>query len=77
MPESNTTNPAFAKLFDEHSVSYAYEVERYTFCDSPDCVKKGEYKTTKGRDRLDEYYVFCLEHIKEFNLKEAKKYAEK
>lgn len=77
-PESNTINPAFEKLFDKHSVSYAYEVnrvQRYKICDSPDCDKKGEYKTPKNRVRWDEYYVFCLEHMKEFTLKEAKKYA--
>lgn len=35
-------------------------------CDMPGCTEAGEYKAPKDRD-LEEYYNFCMEHIKEYN----------
>ena len=36
-------------------------------CDKHKCVNKGEFKAPKSRLLLNEYYYFCLEHIKEYN----------
>lgn len=36
-------------------------------CDRPDCGEPGYYRAPKGRDRLDEYYWFCLDHVREYN----------
>ena len=36
-------------------------------CDKADCDEKGEFKAPKSRILLNEYYFFCLEHIKEYN----------
>ncbi len=36
-------------------------------CDKDDCNKKGEFKAPKSRLLLNEYYFFCIEHIKEYN----------
>ncbi len=36
-------------------------------CDNDDCSEKGEFKAPKSRLLLNEYYYFCLEHIKEYN----------
>ena len=36
-------------------------------CDHPDCRAPAEYRAPKSRDRLDEYYWFCLEHVREYN----------
>lgn len=36
-------------------------------CDRPGCAANGEYRAPKGRDRLGEYYWFCLEHVREYN----------
>lgn len=36
-------------------------------CDRPGCVAQGEYRAPKGRDRLGEYFWFCLEHVREYN----------
>ena len=36
-------------------------------CDKIDCKKKGEFKAPKSRLLINEYYFFCLEHIKEYN----------
>ena len=36
-------------------------------CDHPDCDRPGEYRAPKARDRLNDYYWFCLEHVREYN----------
>ena len=36
-------------------------------CDKVDCNEKGEFKAPKSRLLLNEYYFFCIEHIKEYN----------
>jgi hypothetical protein len=36
-------------------------------CDHPCCVAEGEFRAPKARDRLNEYYWFCLNHIREYN----------
>jgi hypothetical protein len=36
-------------------------------CDHPNCDGSGEYRAPKGRDRLNDYYWFCLEHVRAYN----------
>ena len=36
-------------------------------CDRPDCGEPGLFRAPKARDRLDEYYWFCLDHVREYN----------
>ena len=36
-------------------------------CDNVSCNKEGEFKAPKSRLTLNEYYYFCLEHVKEYN----------
>lgn len=36
-------------------------------CDSPDCHKAGEYRAPKSREHLQDYYWFCLEHVRVYN----------
>ncbi len=36
-------------------------------CDKDKCNEKGEYRAPKSRILLNEYYFFCLDHIKEYN----------
>jgi len=36
-------------------------------CDHPACTAEGLYRAPVDRDRLDEYYWFCLEHVREYN----------
>ena len=31
------------------------------------CNKEGEFRAPKSRILLNEYYFFCLEHVKEYN----------
>lgn len=36
-------------------------------CDHPDCSGEGLYRAPKGRDRLSDYYWFCLDHVRDYN----------
>lgn len=36
-------------------------------CDIPGCTGLGEYRAPKARDRLEEHYWFCLEHVRQYN----------
>jgi DnaJ-domain-containing protein 1 len=36
-------------------------------CDHPGCAEAGEYRAPRARDRLDDYFWFCLDHVREYN----------
>lgn len=36
-------------------------------CDHPDCTAAGEHRAPKGRDRLNDFYWFCLDHVRAYN----------
>ncbi len=36
-------------------------------CSHPSCGQAGEYPAPKSRDQLNEYFFFCLEHVREYN----------
>ncbi|MFQ5776105.1 MAG: J domain-containing protein [Kiloniellaceae bacterium] len=36
-------------------------------CQHPGCREAGEYRAPVSRERLNEYYWFCLEHVREYN----------
>jgi hypothetical protein len=36
-------------------------------CDHPGCTGEGEYRAPKARDRLNDYYWFCLDHVRAYN----------
>lgn len=36
-------------------------------CDVPSCDCAGEYRAPKARDRLNDYFWFCLDHVREYN----------
>jgi len=38
-------------------------------CDYPGCKEKGAYRAPKSPDHLDEYFWFCRDHVREYNLK--------
>ncbi len=37
-------------------------------CDRPGCSADGEFKAPKSRQNLQEYFWFCLDHVREYNL---------
>lgn len=36
-------------------------------CDAPGCHADGEHRAPRSRDRLGEYYWFCLDHVRDYN----------
>jgi hypothetical protein len=38
-------------------------------CDHAGCDQPGQYRAPKSPDQLDEYYWFCRDHVREYNLK--------
>jgi DnaJ domain len=38
-------------------------------CDYPGCKEKAAFRAPKSPDLLDEYFWFCKDHIREYNLK--------
>jgi hypothetical protein len=36
-------------------------------CQHPECAEPGLYRAPKSRERLREYYWFCLEHVRAYN----------
>ena len=45
----------------------SWEKTSFKKCDKDGCNEKGKFKAPKSRILLNEYYFFCLEHIKEYN----------
>jgi hypothetical protein len=37
-------------------------------CEHEGCDKPGKYRAPKSPDRMDEYYWFCMEHVRAYNL---------
>lgn len=38
-----------------------------THCQHPDCELPGVYRAPKSRTQLNEYFWFCLEHVRDYN----------
>jgi len=38
-------------------------------CDTRGCTQAGQYRAPKSPDTLDDYYWFCRDHVREYNLK--------
>ena len=38
-------------------------------CDHPGCDQRGQYRAPKSPDTLDDYFWFCREHVREYNLR--------
>jgi hypothetical protein len=36
-------------------------------CDHPACAEAGTYKAPKSREAIDQYYWFCLDHVRIYN----------
>ncbi len=38
-------------------------------CEHPGCTEAGQYRAPKSPDILDDFYWFCRDHVREYNLK--------
>jgi len=53
--------------FDIQKNNLSWEKKSFKKCDSDKCLEKGEYRAPKSRILLNDYFHFCLNHIKEYN----------
>lgn len=60
---STSTKRSWRQLHD-HA---AEEKPAARACDHPGCTGSGEYRAPKGRDQLDQYFWFCLDHVRAYN----------
>jgi hypothetical protein len=40
---------------------------RLRLCDHPACGQPGDYRAPKSREQLNDYYFFCLNHVRDYN----------
>jgi hypothetical protein len=52
----------------KRGMSGAFETSQRE-CEHPGCTEAGKYRAPKSPDSLDEYYWFCKDHVREYNLK--------
>ena len=45
----------------------SWEKSYFRKCDKLDCNDEGKFKAPKSRINLNEYFYFCLTHVKEYN----------
>ena len=45
----------------------SWEGTYFKKCDKENCNQKGEFRAPKSRITLNQYYFFCLDHVKEYN----------
>jgi macrodomain Ter protein organizer (MatP/YcbG family) len=36
-------------------------------CDHPGCLAQGQFRAPKSRQKLNDYFWFCLDHVREYN----------
>ena len=53
--------------FDIKKNNLSWEKNSFKKCDSNQCLERGEYRAPKSRVLLNDYFYFCLNHIKEYN----------
>ena len=60
-----------SRLFDRirigPSEAEAVEGNDAPRCDHPGCKRPGEFRAPQGRGREDKFFLFCMEHVKEYN----------
>ena len=57
--------PKFKYSISKKNLSW--EKVNNKICDYNNCNNLGEYKAPKSRSNLNEYYLFCLKHVTEYN----------
>jgi len=61
-------NPLFDKIrIKPRGRAAPKPVEAKAPCNHPGCTKPGIHKAPKGRDHEGEFFVFCAEHVREYN----------
>ncbi len=53
---------------DEINAPFGRETTAERRCQSPGCAEDGVHRAPVARDRLSEYFWFCTEHVRRYNL---------
>ena len=53
--------------FDNHTLWCDDDRSQVKACDHPGCLYTGEHRAPKSPQHLNDYYWFCLEHVKMWN----------
>lgn len=64
---SHMHDPDVAPHLFKKWVGDRVSVVRVRQCDHPTCAERGDYRAPKSRDQLEEYFWFCLEHVRDYN----------
>ncbi len=51
----------------ELSFNFIEDPKPHRPCDYPGCGEHGEHRAPKSRDSLNDYYWYCLEHVRDYN----------
>ena len=52
----------------EINAPFEREADGERRCQAPDCVEEGAHRAPVARDRLTQYFWFCREHVRAYNL---------
>lgn len=55
------------RIFKETCFATSDRPVRVRTCAYPGCGQAGEYRAPKSRERLTDYYFFCIDHVREYN----------
>ena len=64
---SHTWTMAFARFHTDDLGVDGDPPTQMRQCDHPGCTAAGEHRAPRSRDRLNDYYWFCLDHVREYN----------
>jgi len=62
-----TTKSAAMAAFIAFSVETSDRPVRLRNCDCAGCGQPGDFRAPKSRDRLMDYFWFCLDHVRDYN----------
>ena len=60
--KASNTKSAWRVRYDEADTAKAPRR-----CDHPGCSQGGEFRAPRARERLNEYFWFCLDHVRAYN----------
>jgi hypothetical protein len=55
------------RVFNDSFFATSDRPVKLRLCDHPACGEKGDHRAPKSRERLNDYYFFCLDHVRDYN----------
>jgi curved DNA-binding protein CbpA len=63
----NLNSPLFDKVRSKPVAEEVRPEDQAPRCQHKGCARKGEFRAPKGRDFEGQFFLFCLDHVKEYN----------